>query len=136
MFERNFVNYLQFEKRYSPHTISGYSSDLDQFSSYIEKIYEVKDVLEINHVMIRSWLVSLMEAGLNPKSVNRKITTLKTYYKFLSRENIVRIDPMVKIQSPKVSKNLPVFVDEKSMDFLIDEIPFENDFEGQRDKLL
>ncbi len=86
--------------------------------------------------MIRSWLVWLMEHKITPRSVNRKLTTLKSFYRFLIREGIVDENPMRKIISPKTSKRLPVFVERDKMDLLLDKIEFGTDFEGRRDRLI
>lgn len=131
-----FVQYIKFEKRFSPHTILAYQSDLEQFFSYQLKTYEVADVKEINHTMIRSWIVRMMEAKISPRSINRKITTLKTYYKFLLRNKAVESNPMIKVQSPKTAKRLPVFVDQNKMDLLFDQLNFGEGFEALRDRVI
>ena len=131
-----FTNYLRFEKRLSPHSVLAYSNDLDQFYSYLKKVYSLDDIKEVNHSIIRSWIVSLMENKISPRSVNRKISTLKSYYKFLLREKVLEINPMHKIQSPKNPKRLPVFVEESKMNALIEDVKFEDDFEGRRNLLI
>lgn len=132
----NFLQYLQYEKRFSNHTLVAYTNDLHQFLEYLFISYEIKDTEEINHTIVRSWVVSLMEQKVSPRSVNRKISTLKTFYKYLLRQNTVMENPMLKIQSPKTSKRLPVFVEKQNMDMLLDNIDFGEDFEGQRNKLI
>jgi integrase/recombinase XerC len=132
----SFVEYLQFEKRFSPHTLVAYQTDLSQFIDYLEHTYEIKLVEEINHSFIRSWIVDLMNHKISPRSVNRKITALKTFYKFLLRQKIVVENPMLKIQSPKTSKRLPVFVEKEKMDTLLDNIEFGDDAQGLRNKLI
>ena len=133
---RSFLQYIQFEKRFSPHTVTAYRSDLVQFFEFQQKTYEVDSIHEITHPMIRSWVVSMMEKGILPRSINRKITTLKSYYKFLLRKGEILLNPMTKVQSPKVSKRLPVFVDQDKMDLLFGSDQFETDFTGCRDRLL
>ena len=132
----SFVEYLQFEKRFSPHTLVAYQTDLSQFIDYLEHTYEIKVIEEVNHSLIRSWIVDLMNHKISPRSVNRKITTLKTFYKFLLRQKIVIENPMLKIQSPKTSKRLPVFVEKEKMDTLLDNIEFGDDATGLRNKLI
>lgn len=132
----SFIEYLQFEKRLSGHTIIAYSGDIDQFFSFLSNTYGIKTISEISHTVIRSWIVELMEQKISPRSVNRKITTLKTFYKYLLRQNIITENPMLKILSPKVSKRLPVFVEKENMDVLMDNIEFGDDFEGVRNKLI
>lgn len=132
----SFVEYLQYEKRFSPHTLVAYQTDLSQFIDYLEHTYEIKVIEEVNHSLIRSWIVDLMNHKISPRSVNRKITTLKTFYKFLLRQKIVIENPMLKIQSPKTSKRLPVFVEKEKMDTLLDTIEFGDDGAGLRNKLI
>lgn len=132
----SFLEYLQYEKRFSQHTLLAYAGDLSQFTQYLQETYEIKTVQEITHTVIRSWIVSMMEEKISPRSVNRKITTLKTFYKFLLRQQVVTENPMLKIQSPKTSRRLPVFVEKDNMTELLDRIQFGNDFEGTRNKLI
>jgi integrase/recombinase XerC len=132
----SFLQYLQFEKRLSNHTLVAYTNDLSQFFTYLNTTYEIKNISEVNYSIIRSWIVSLMEQKISSRSVNRKISTLKTFYKYLLRQNIVVENPMLKILSPKTSKRLPVFVEKDNMDTLLDNITFGNDFEGIRNKLI
>ena len=132
----SFLQYLQFEKRLSSHTILAYSGDLNQFSDFLQTTYETNKLADINHTLIRSWIVELMDQKISPRSVNRKITTLKTFYKYLLRQKIVSENPMLKIMSPKTSKKLPVFVEKDNMNVLIDTIEFGDDLDGTRNKLI
>ncbi len=132
----SFLQYLQFEKRLSSHTILAYSSDLDQFCSFLQTTYNIKNISEINHTVVRSWIVELMDQKISPRSVNRKITTLKTFYKYLLRQNSVKENPMLKIMSPKTSKRLPVFIEKDNMNVLIDNVDFGDDVDGVRNKLI
>lgn len=132
----SFLQYLQFEKRLSSHTLLAYSGDLEQFFSFLENTYQIKNIPEITHTLIRSWVVELMDQKISPRSVNRKITTLKTFYKYLLRQGIVVENPMMKIMSPKTSKRLPVFVEKDNMDVLIDNVEFSDDLDGIRNKLI
>lgn len=131
-----FFQYLQFEKRIAKHTLTAYKSDIAQFQDYLKSEYAIEDQLDVSHTIIRSWVVSLMEKGLNPRSVNRKITTLKTLYKFLMREGLQTKNPMLKIQSPKTAKRLPVFVEEENINQLFDQQKSSSDFELNRDQLI
>jgi integrase/recombinase XerC len=132
----SFIQYLQYEKRFSSHTILAYSTDLTQFYDYLESAYQVKELSDINHMLIRSWIVQMMEEKISPRSVNRKITTLKTFYKYLLRQELVTENPMLRIQAPKTSKRLPVFVEKEKMNILLDNIEFGEGEEGVRDKLI
>src|SRR6185295_7547800 len=132
----SFLEYLQYEKRFSNHTVLAYSTDLKQFSDYLHTAYDVQELGLIDHTLIRSWIVSMMDEKISSRSVNRKITTLKTFYKYLLRQQLVKENPMLKIQSPKTSKRLPVFIEKDKMNTLLDTIDFGSDFEGQRNKLI
>lgn len=131
-----FISYLQNEKRYSPLTVSAYNTDLIQFYNFIKAQYDLTEIEEVTHGFIRSWIVDMIDAGITTRSVNRKITTLRSYYKFLLREKVVDRNPMLKILPPKTSKKLPVFVEKSGMDELFDVIEFEKGPKGRRDKLI
>jgi len=132
----DFINYLKFEKHYSPHTITAYTKDLAQFDSFLKSGYEVSNANEISYKMVRTWIVNLFEQDVSARSVNRKLSTLKSYFKFLTKEGLINKDPMPKVQSPKTSKKLPVFVDPDSMKALFSEDVFSDDYEGIRDRLI
>jgi integrase/recombinase XerC len=136
MHKEAFINYLRYEKRLSPHSVIAYSNDLDQFFIYLKGVYSLDDIKEVNHAIMRSWIVSMMENKISARSVNRKISTLKSFYKFLLREKVLEINPMHKIQSPKNPKRLPVFVEESKMNALIEDVSFSDDFEGRRNLLI
>ena len=133
---KRFLSHLQYEKRYSPHTLTSYGTDLTQFFDYLKKEYQCEDVKGINHFFIRSWIVGLIDNKIAPRSVNRKITALKSFFRFLLREKLLEQNPMVKVQSPKTGKRLPAFIDEKKMEDLFSEIKFEEGFPGIRDRTI
>jgi integrase/recombinase XerC len=132
----SFLQYLQFEKRFSNHTLVAYSTDIRQFYKYCTTSYDIQDLSEINYTLVRSWVVDMIEQKISARSVNRKITALKTFYKYLLRKGLVKENPMLKVQSPKTSKRLPVFVEKDKMDLLLDKIEFGKDLEGLRNKLI
>lgn len=132
----NFLRYLKFEKRYSNHTIVAYENDLQQFSEYLNKIYEQNLASQVRHTQIRSWLVALMEAKIDSRSINRKISTLKSYFKFLMKTGSLEKDPMKKVQSPKISKRLPVFIEETNIKDFISSFSYAENFEGIRNKTI
>ncbi len=136
MFEQNFIRYLQFEKRYSVHTLTAYQKDLDQFSVYLINQFESDDIIHADYLMIRSWLANLMEEKNNSRTVNRKISTLKTFYKYLLKEGVITDNPMKKIISPKNSKRLPVFVEQDKMNLLSEQVDFGKGFTAVRDQLI
>lgn len=132
----SFIKYLKFEKRLSPHSVIAYENDLKQFAQYLKAEYDIDKPSDANHQFIRSWVVHLMESKMVTTSVNRKISSLKAFYKFLIREKLIGMNPMAKIQSPKNAKKLPHFVEEKNMDLLEIEMEKASDFEGRRDLLI
>jgi len=135
MLLNEFLKYLKLEKRYSSHTVKAYQIDLTQFQDYLEETYE--SVLQkAKHPMVRSWLAQKLDYSITPRSVNRKITTLKSFYKFLLKEEEIKEDPTIKIVSPKMSKKIPSFVEEAQMRKLLDELDFVDDYAGVRDKLI
>jgi len=132
-----FLNFIKTEKRLSSHTIKSYTSDLNQFSKFLSDEYNINsDINQVNFQTIRSWIVFLLENNLNPRSVNRKISVLKSYYKFLIQEGCLSYNPMMKIISPKTSKRLPSFVDKDDIQNLLDKVKFENNYIGRRDRLI
>lgn len=132
----NFIEYLQYEKRYSVHTVQAYLGDLEQFFLYLQHTYPNTSNEDIQHVHIRSWLASLKENKLESRSINRKISTLKSYFKFLLRKGIISQSPMTKVITPKMAKRLPVFVNERNMENLLDEVSFDNSYKGFLDRMI
>ena len=131
-----FLKYLSFEKRYSQHTVDAYRKDLQQFSDFIASDFEITNLEEVKHPHIRSWIVSLMDQELSPRSVNRKIATLKSFFKFLLAREYVELNPTSQIKPLKTEKDLPSFVKEDEITNLLDRVEFSDDFYGQRDRLL
>jgi len=132
----SFIKYIQFEKRYSPKTVISYQTDLSQFEEYLKKEFEGTQAGEANYGLVRSWIVSLVEAKLDNLSINRKIACLRSYYKFLMRQEIITRDPMMKIKILKTKKKLPHFVSEQDSIKLLDNVDFPEGHKGQRDKLI
>lgn len=131
-----FFKYLQYEKRYSPHTLTSYHTDLGQFAGYLLQTYEITDPAQADHTIIRSWILSLVQQNIQPRSINRKIACLRSYYKFLLGQQQIAANPMLRIKAPKVSKKLPAFVPEEPFNQLLDQFEFEDTFEGQRDRVI
>jgi len=132
----SFIKYIQFEKRYSPKTVLSYKTDLLQFENYLTKEFTGTSTQEANYGLVRSWIVSLVELNFDSLSINRKIACLRSYYKFLLREEIITQDPMMKIRVLKTKKKLPHFVNEQDTVKLLDNLQFTDDHEGQRDRLI
>jgi integrase/recombinase XerC len=135
-YQESFLKYLKFEKRCSDHTIVAYKNDLDQFERFLFKTVGDFNILKIDRKVIREWIVSLMESGDVPKTVVRKVTTLKSFYKYLMRQELIESSPADMVTTPKVPKKLPYFVDENSLHVLLDNGYFGKDFENVRDKLI
>ena len=131
-----FFKYLTFEKRYSPHTLTSYRTDLGQFAHYLAQTYEITDPAQADHTIIRSWIVSLLHNKLDARSVNRKIACLRSYYKFLLLTGAIPQNPMLKVTAPKNAKKLPAFLPQETMQQLFEQIEFPETFEGCRDKLV
>lgn len=131
----SFLKYIQFEKRFSPHTVSSYRNDLTQAEHFLLTEFSSK-LHEANYHALRSWVINLVEQGLEGKTVNRKVASLKSYYKFLLRRQVIEKSPAEKLKPLKSPKLLPSFVRESEMINLLDVIPFSEDFFGQRDKLI
>lgn len=119
-FVPRFEAYLTSEKKVSPHTVKAYTSDIISLLNYLNDKFETKAPAEVTHLLIKSWLSELMANGMDARSVNRKISSLKTYYKYLLKHRLVDKDPMLKVTSPKTSKKLPVFIDESKMTEIVD----------------
>ena len=132
---QNYLDYLLLEKRYSSHTVKAYRTDLRIFESYLKEIYTTS-IDKANHTMIRSWLVEELNKGNSARTVNRKITTLKSFYKYLIKEHKIKQNPTLKISSSKISKKLPQFVGLADMNKLLDKLKFEKNFSAFRDKLI
>ncbi|MFT6210039.1 MAG: integrase/recombinase XerC [Bacteroidia bacterium] len=132
-----FLDYIEKEKRFSAHTVVAYSKDLDQFQHHIAENLEITSITEVDYHDIRSWIVSILEDDkLQPTSVNRKISCLRSFYRYLVRIEIVFKNPMSKITSLKTKKKLPLFLEQSQMENLLDKMDFGDDFSGVRDKLI
>ena len=132
----SFLDYLRYERNYSDKTILAYQKDLSQFEAFSEGGEQKKTPLEVTGELVRDWIVNLMDGGYSVASVNRKLSSLRSYYKYLLKKEKVEVDPLQKVVGPKKSKPLPVFLKEKEMDKLLDEENFADDFEGWRDRLI
>lgn len=131
-----FLEYLKFEKRYSAHTIRAYADDLEAFWGYLQAEFGEMGVREITPAVVRSWLAFLKDGGMSSRSVNRKISTLRSFYKFLLRRGEVEQSPVKAIIAPKAARRLPVFVEQEQMAELFGEVRFPDDWEGLTDRLL
>lgn len=136
MKQHAFFQYLQYEKRVSSHTLTAYTKDLEQFFDYLKTAYDDLPITDVTHIQIRSWIVHQLNIGITPRSINRKLSTLKTYIKFLQKNKFIEHNPMLKVIAPKTGKRLPVFVHEHQMERLFELVDFGTDYNGQRDLLV
>lgn len=134
--QESFINYLKYEKRYSHLTAIAYKKDLDQFEEFFIQTIGDFNVEGINDKVARQWVIILMDSGLSSRTVNKKISALKSFYRYLLRLEVVKDNNLVNIIVPKVRKKLPYFVEEKNLNHLLDDGFFGNDFEALRDKLI
>ena len=133
---QHFLDYLKFENRYSRHTITSYQNDLVAFFDFLQMQFGELALVDIKPTFVRSWLAGLKENGMEGKSINRKISALKSFFKHQLRQQNIKVSPMATIISPKVSKRLPQFVDKADMDTLFDHVEFPNNWEGRTQRLL
>lgn len=132
----SFAGYIKNEKRYSPNTVIAYFNDINQFSDFILKNFDGINLTNATYRHVRAWVVNLIENFIEARSVNRKLSSLNIFYKFLMREKIVKYNPTEKIIPPKNKKRLPIFVEEKQMLDLTTNINFGSGFVGKRNKLV
>jgi len=131
-----FLKYLDIERGYSPHTILSYGEDVEQFLVFLHFSPTQEQLKLINHRQIRSWIASLINSGISPRSVNRKLSSLRTFFKYLLKQGVVSTNPVNKVIAPKISKRLPEFVPDNDMAKFDYANLFPDTFEGVRDKLI
>lgn len=131
-----FIDYLKFEKRYSRHTIVSYQTDLVSFFDYVITQYGETPLNQLSHVYIRSWLASLKDEKLTSKSINRKISTLKSFFKHQIKTGVLKQSPMAKVVAPKNEKRLPHFVEDRDIKTLFKHVEFPDNWQGKTDRLL
>jgi integrase/recombinase XerC len=132
----SFLKYIQYEKRFSRHTITSYRTDLKQFEAYLRAQYDGTPAEAADYGLVRSWIVTLSDDGLDATSINRKIASLRAFYRFLLRGEHIQKDPMQRVKVVKVKRKLPHFVKENEMSSVIDSPSFTDDLPGKRDRLI
>ena len=132
----SFTEYLLREKNYSPLTVKAYQSDLEEFMSFIKKEYESDSIEDINYSQVRSWIVSLVESGISNRSINRKTSSLNSFYKFLMKTEAITINPLAKHKVLKTSKKIQIPFSENEMKAVIGALESETDFKGLRNRLI
>jgi len=131
-----FIDYLLLEKKYSKLTVNAYKKDLEDFLNFLKAEFETYKLSEVHYTQIRSWIVSLVEKGISNRSINRKVSGLNSCYKFLLKVGDIETNPLAKHRALKTSKKIQVPFSEKEVAFALEDIHFENSFEGVRDKLI
>lgn len=131
-----FFKYLQYEKRFSPHTITSYQTDLHQFQEYLKDVYDLTDLNTADHAIIRSWVVSLVQKDLDSRTIHRKIASLRSFYRFQVQRGLLAANPTLRIKAPKLAKKLPAFIPEDDFTRLLDQGGFTDDLKGQREILI
>lgn len=131
-----FLDYLKFEKRYSRHTVISYQTDLIAFFDFIEIQFGISDISSIKATFVRTWLADLKDGGMESKTINRKISSLKSFFKYQLKKGVLQVSPMTTIISQKVSKRLPQYVEEKDISTLFNYVEFPDDWTGKTDRLL
>lgn len=133
---QDFLDYLKFQKRYSQHTLLSYETDCQGFLDFLNFNYGTIAISEISGSFVRTWLASLKEEGLSSKSINRKISSLKSFFKFLLKRELIPASPMATISSLKVNKRLPSFIREKEVETLLQRVEFPDTWSGKTEHLL
>lgn len=133
---KSFLEYLSFEKKYSTHTITAYKNDLSSFQQFCNKEFDNLNIVEVNYSQVRSWIVSLVDSGVSNRSINRKVSSLKSFYKFLQKIQQVKENPIAKHQALKVAKRVQVPFSEKEIKEVIALLNSGNDYKSIRDRLI
>ena len=133
---KNFLDYLKIEKRYSVHTTVSYKNDLNQFNLYLSNTYSGIEFHKVEMIHIRSYMVHLLESKLAKSTVSRKISSIKSLYKYLKKEQLISFSPVQLLETPKLESRLPVFLKEDEIVNLFEEFKFEDSFSGKRDKMI
>lgn len=136
MFIDSFIGFLRVEKNYSQHTLRAYANDLASFRDYLAGIDEFLSFVDVDADLVRLWVANLMDDGVAPASVSRKMSALRAFYDFLRSEGVVGHNPAVSVKNPKQRKKLPVFVKEEDLNFLLDEVCFGEGYEAVRDRMM
>ena len=131
-----FIDYLSLEKKYSPHTVTAYKKDLESFLEFASTEFEYTEIATVNYSIIRSWIIALVNNGVSNRSVNRKISSLKTYYKFLLKTKQIEVSPLVKHKALKTAKKVQVPFSEKEINEVLRLLQEAEGFEGIRNKLI
>lgn len=135
-FKKKFEDYLLLEKNYSQHTVTAYTNDIGFFESFLSSEFDDDNLIAVNYNQIRSWIVSLSDDGISNPSINRKISSLKSFYKFLLKTKQIDSSPLLKHKALKSPKKIQIPFSEKELDMVLNQITYKEGFEGIRDKLI
>jgi integrase/recombinase XerC len=133
---KSFTDYLLLEKNYSLHTITSYKKDLESFGAFILNEYQTASIDQVNYQQIRNWIVTLADGGVSNRTINRKISSLNSYYKFLQKIDAIGINPLAKHKALKTNKKIQIPFSEQEMSTVLDSLTLEADFEGLRNRLM
>src|SRR5574343_356930 len=133
---QQFIEYLKYQKRYSKHTVVAYGTDLQAFTDFLQLQFEVEDVTLVRAAMVRSWLASLKESGIDSRSITRKISSLKSFYKYQLKQGTLDTSPLAAIQAPRVKKRLPQYVEERDLNTLFQHVEFPDNWNGYTHRML
>lgn len=133
---KEFISHIQIEKRYSEHTVRAYADDIAQFSDYLASTDSSRKLLNVEQKNIRQWMIELVNSGQSSRTLRRKIASLKALYNYYLRIGTLKVNPAEGVILPKLKKNLPDFIKESSIEHLLDDAMFSNDFAGLRDRLV
>lgn len=134
--KKSFTDYLFLEKKYSKHTVNAYITDLNSFHDFIKEEFQQENLVEVNYSLIRSWIILLSENNAENLTINRKISSLKAFYKFLLKTKQIEVSPLLKHKALKTPKKIQIPFSEKELDLVINEIKYPEGFDGIRDKLI
>lgn len=132
----SFLKYIEFEKRYSPHTVVSYKNDLEQFNIFLSSLGSNLRLEKATHSYIRSWIISLVEDKISATTINRKMASLRSYYRFLVKTGVIALNPSMQLRALKTPKRLPQFAQESEMQRMFDQINFDENFKGLRDRVI
>lgn len=133
---QKFTDYLKFEKRYSQHSIVAYSKDLEQFASFLKAQFDTQVVEEVSSGFVRSWMAIMKDEGMEARTINRKLSALKSFFKFLRKQKVISQNPLATISGPKAGKKLPAFASETEIDRLLNDISFPDTWMGRTERLV
>lgn len=133
---KTFIDYLLLEKKYSLHTVNAYRRDLETFHEFNKEKFTDNTINEVNYSQIRSWIIHLVDSGISNRSINRKTSSLNSYYKFLLKVEVIKVNPLAKHKALKTSKKIQIPFSEKEVSTVLEDFNFDDSFKGIRDKLI